>query len=544
MAHEHQYKIKRSVTIGAAAAEDDEKFLSACFVDNGDLARLKDTKSPERIVLGRTGAGKSAILRRLAADEEHVIWINPEDLALTHLCNNGVLKFFEEAGVKLDLFYKLLWRHIFAVELIKAKYGVVSEKSARRNFLEKLMDIIQGDDKKKWAIDYLREWSGSIWKDTEYRVKEVTSSLERGLSASVRVPGIGGKGASKLTEEQKTEVVTKGQDVVNNIQIKRLSEIMGILADDIFTDSRQKYYVLIDRLDEDWVEDRLRYKLIRALIETVREFKKVQNSKIIVALRQDLFDRVFKHTRDAGFQQEKYESLCLQLTWTKALLVEVLDRRVNELVRHRYSNRTLSHKELLPKSFQKIDVTDYLILRTLYRPRDVILFFNCCLKHGEGKAKLDTKAFGRAEGEYSKGRFRSLGDEWFSDYPNLLDYAKLFLKENTMSFEFADFASKPLDEISLELIGHGADSVMVLAEELMSGHITNQQFAKKLIYVFYQVGLVGVKLEGYEGVAWSFLGHADTELSDLTDRARIHICPAFYRVLGVNPKPSSMRLGD
>src|SRR5689334_22778791 len=118
-----KFKFRRHASIGSAAAEEDEKFLSACFVDTGDLSTLIDCRDPKRIILGRTGSGKTALLNRLTEIKDAVL-INPESLAFNYLTNSNILQFFLEAGVNLDLFFKLLWRHVFTVELIKKKYNI------------------------------------------------------------------------------------------------------------------------------------------------------------------------------------------------------------------------------------------------------------------------------------------------------------------------------------------------------------------------------------------------------------------------------------
>jgi hypothetical protein len=96
------------------------------------------------------------------------------------------------------------------------------------------------------------------------------------------------------------------------------------LDDVLLTDPQKKYYLTIDKLDDEWVEDQLRFRLIRALIETSLDFARVKNVKIIVALRNDLLDRVFRFTRDAGFQEEKFRTSMLQVSWTKEKLTEIL----------------------------------------------------------------------------------------------------------------------------------------------------------------------------------------------------------------------------
>ena len=76
------FRIRRNESIGAADAESDEKFLLQCFVDNGDLSFLRDCEEAKRIIVGRTGAGKSALLRMLKEREANVIELRPENLGV------------------------------------------------------------------------------------------------------------------------------------------------------------------------------------------------------------------------------------------------------------------------------------------------------------------------------------------------------------------------------------------------------------------------------------------------------------------------------
>ena len=128
-----KFVFKSNQFIGAAAAEQDHYFLSQCFVDTGELDTIRDCEDPRRLLIGRTGAGKTALLARLAEVEDHVINIEPESLALTYIANSNVLKFFAETGVKLDIFYRLLWRHVFCVEILKE--SVVVSDMVRFEFL-------------------------------------------------------------------------------------------------------------------------------------------------------------------------------------------------------------------------------------------------------------------------------------------------------------------------------------------------------------------------------------------------------------------------
>jgi len=170
-----KFAFRKHASIGAAAAEEDAKFLSECFVDNGDLEPLIDCEDRRRIVLGRTGAGKSALLSRLA-EEVTVIVINPETLSFNYLTNSTILQFFLEAGVKLDLFFKLLWRHVFTVELLRHHYNLKT-RTETANFLERLKSHLVHDEHKERAIKYLTQWGDSFGKTPNIGLRRLQANL-------------------------------------------------------------------------------------------------------------------------------------------------------------------------------------------------------------------------------------------------------------------------------------------------------------------------------------------------------------------------------
>jgi hypothetical protein len=351
------FVFRSNQTIGASPAEQDNFYLEQCFIDTGDLEVLYNCEDPRRILIGRTGAGKSALIRQLEKNTENVIILRPESLALTYIANSNIINFFIEAGVKMDIFYRLLWRHIFVVEILKLHFHIEDE-ARKKSFLSQIWNIVPKKKQHELALDYLKDWGGTFWQETEYRIEEVTKKLEKELQASIEgsVTGVGKlsfSAARKLTEEEKAEIVNRAQDVVKKIQIRELSTVMDFLGEVLIKNNQRKYYIAIDRLDEDWVEDQLRYRLIRALIETSMDFARIKNTKIVVAIRYDLLDRVFRYTRDSGFQEEKYRTSMLQPSWTRERLISVLDSRINVLVKEQYTKTIVTHKELLPSFMTK-----------------------------------------------------------------------------------------------------------------------------------------------------------------------------------------------
>lgn len=532
-----QFRFKRNARIGEAAAEQDDAFLFHSFVDIGDYAELRNTRSPRRIVVGRTGSGKTALLRNLMHSEEHVIEIEPENLSLGFISNNDVIRFFEELGVKLDIFYGLLWRHVFAVELLKRRYNLTTEEKTRSWIRSILENFRAKDQAKERALTYLRDWGDKFWIETEYRVKELTTKLAAELSAELPI-GPTGKiaGKAEITEEQKRDIIYRGQAVVNRVQVKELSEVVRFLNDDVFTDPQQPYYLTIDKLDENWVDDGLRYKLIRALIETVRNFQRIQNVKIVVALRQDLLRKVLSETADAGFQEEKFEPLMLRLRWNKKQIEDLLDRRVAVLVQQPYTTNSIRFKQLFPEKVGRIQFLDYFVQRTALRPRDAILFVNDCLARSEAQGLVKQQTVYEAEREYSRLRKDSLIYEWSGIYPSL-SYSIRILERITPEFRISSLDKNSVDRVIEELASakNASSDVCTLAATAYMNAVSASKNAvlAELFRVFFDVGLVGLKLEGSTGIIWSQDSTPPTA-GQIKPSTKVQLHPMFYQALSTH----------
>ena len=250
------FKFRKNDQIGAAAAEDDE-FLSDCFVDTGDLALLEDPSDHRVIILGRTGSGKSALLLQLQQKHpSHAIEISPENLALTHVSNSNILKFFSDLGVNFDPFFKLLWRHVLTVEVLN-RYFEQNPTNKSKNVLDHVRDMFSGNTRRdremKEAIAYLETWGKTFWQQTEYRVKEITETVERNLEARMRssigtpmlTAEILAGGGLKLTEEVKAELRTRGQEVIATAQVQDLSRVLKLL-NQVLSSRTAPYFLIID----------------------------------------------------------------------------------------------------------------------------------------------------------------------------------------------------------------------------------------------------------------------------------------------------------
>jgi hypothetical protein len=531
------YKIKKHASIGAADAESDKKFLKDCFIDNGDLEQLLDIRNPKCIIIGRTGAGKSALIEKLSESSNHLIGLDLEGLSLAYVSNSDVLAFFEKLGVHLDVFYSLLWRHIFTVELLKFKYKI--NKQNENGFWSKIYNAVNNNKKEKEiALKYLQQWGDKFWEETEYRVKEFVTKLEDSLKTGTGIAlnglSMSSESITKLSDEVRGEVIYKAQKIVNEVQIKELSKVVDLLAEDIFADEQNPYFITVDKLDENWVSEPIKYNLIRNLLETIKTFKRIPGVKIVVSLRLDLLDRVFSKTRRSGHQEEKYEQYYLYLRWSENELKALVDSRIRTMFQEQYTTKSIGIDDIFTNKAHGDPVFKYMCDRTFMRPRDIILFINNCLSLVENKTAVPVATIKEAESEYSKKRLNSLADEWIADFTYLIPATNI-LRGRKSVFKLSEISNNEFESFIIETCSEQPENsyLFKLASDFTDNKKSKNQILISLIMTFYKVGLIGVKPDAFNEVQWSLNEKASISEGQIKNAALINIHPMFWRALGI-----------
>lgn len=538
-----QYKFNRNIDIGSLDAEND-KFLLTAFVDKNDMSILRNMDDPKCILLGRTGCGKSALIRLLEEKEENLIRIDPESMSLRHLSNSDIVNYFKKLDVKMDLFYKVLWKHVFIVELIKLHFDNDLTKS--KGILDWIKSKI--DDKyinKKQSIEYLEKWEEKFWENTEYRIKELETSLESrfkgefGGSLDLKdIMALSSKSEAEQTDSKrvKYEVINKAQKVVNESQIEHIRNIIEMMTNELFKKSRRKYFIVIDDLDREWVSNKIVYDLIRSLIETIKDLCRIPNVKIVIALRSNIHKKIFKENPSRGVQREKYNHLYLDVQWNKEQLRELLNNRLRELMRGAYTKDSPTVDDILPSANKKqVSGFDYLIERTFLRPRDVIDFFNKCVKYGDGKSKITREVIRAAEDEYSHERLRALNDEWLENYGSVYCIYG-FLKGEPDGRNISEIESTA-ENYFMEILGDNEH--LKLCVELQGLFIRfGEDFKvgsilKPIIVVLYEIGLIGIKISGSNRTEYIYESYSVIDTKDLTENSKLYVHPMFHKALRI-----------
>ncbi len=148
--------------------------------------------------------------------------------------------------------------------------------------------------------------------------------------------------------------------------------------------------------------------------------QRVTNLKVLVALRTNIIEAL-DFGRAGGQEEKKFRDQSHRVHWTKDELRELLDERVVVAAGRFFGLADVkSMAELLPqKNRTRGDALDYLLNRTLLRPRDAISFLNECFALSGGRERLSWNGINAAELTYSKGRLMALRDEWKPTYPGI-----------------------------------------------------------------------------------------------------------------------------
>lgn len=530
--------IAKNASIGAVDAYEDYEYRRECFIDAGWLSEAKDCASRRSIVLGRTGAGKSALLLELAEEEDNVIEIDPSEFAFRFIENSTVLQFFQAAGVNLDLFYRLLWRHVLVVELLKKRFRLTHQNDSL-GFLDQLNQWVRFNPGRKAATDYLRKWGEKFWETTEVRARELTRKFEDELTSKLQLGpeliSLGASGVARLGTQEREDVIARGNDVVSAIQVRELRDVISLLGEKVFNDDRAKYFVVIDKLDENWARVQTRYRLIRALVEEIRSFRALRNVKILAAIRYDLLLEVIDETREAGFQEEKYQDYFLNIRWGTSDLEQLVDRRITELYRRKYQAAAVRFSDLFPTIKRgRPDPLRYILQRTLMRPRDAIAFVNECFRLAENRERVSWKIIRAAEGTYSDRRVKAICAEWRAHYPSI-DVIVELLRDLPSRFGRSDINARLESAIVRCAAMQGSDACIVIAKDMLDpgSKSSDKAFLDEALRMLYKVGLLGARFAKNEPISWAFSHEDELGRGEVRRAISFHVHKMAWRGLGV-----------
>lgn len=437
-----------NINIGQNGAENDNQFLFNCFVDHEAIAELRNMESSAMFALGSTGSGKTAILRMIEKLEVNVSNLELADMAMEKIGSSDTVGFLKSLDLDLSLIFQFLWKHVICIEYIKL-ISAADNADKFRVFKSKFLEFFYANKAKDKLEEFLKEYEGQFWNTLDENVIEFTDALEKGVNAEfgAEVEKFQARaGYSRtLSSERKIQLQQRAKKFVNPEALSKQSQIISALSE--YTRGRQdKFYILIDKIDEHWIDDSLKFQMISSLFEALKGFQKLRNFKVIVALRNDIYERMKAERSPSRSQLEKYEDYIVRLRWSKSQLKTLADRRINHLFKWQYSKANVLFSDVFDdKVAGGNDPWRHLVERTLNRPRDVINFVNLSLRAAEGKSSVSRNDFKTAEQNYSDLRFEALLHEWSGTYPTI-SLALSVLRSRSSYFEVSSVSNDNLED--------------------------------------------------------------------------------------------------
>ena len=210
--------------------------------------------------------------------------------------------------------------------------------------------------------------------------------------------------------------------------------------------------------------------------------------------------------------------------------------RLALLMKEEYTNRPPNVDDVLPKPTEnKPSGFEYMIKRTLMRPRDLIAFFNKVIEKADGQTKITRQHISSAEIEYSFDRLQAIEDEWYDNFGPLYPLYE-FLKNRYFRFTLNELNDSCLNHLYTNNIVHES-SIVSKARVLLEtkDFLTAMQL---VLATLYRTGIIVVKLSPKDPTYYSFLSNKILSPSEIQLDSKFYVHYTFHRALSVKDQSS------
>ena len=429
------------IDVGQVSAERDD-LLTNYFYDNGVIRSIVDNRSAF-LVLGRKGAGKTAVFRYFAenpnqfiGDDDILVPLSFEDY------NWRVHSLLATPESAESLAYKQSWRFVILVETLKAygrKFEAEKAKTPKRvrealKLLEKLFDR---------PVPGLTEIVGrKLLSLAKLKLPKGGLNLEQGNLDAVEISG-----GELSFEDVRTNTGLK-EHLSHNID-NLISYLESAILDAALP---ARVFVCFDRIDEAWdkvsiASSRL---VIAGLVSAADSLVSRHAGKLrpVVFIREDIFDDL--NLNDSNKLREDCGSL---LYWTRDALDKMLLARLNYFAAKKGVPAVTNINPLFDKEEmrQRTRPMNYVLKRSMMRPRDLICYLKRLIATMQDTLndpfedtvneyeKLQAEMLYEAEPGYSDWLKQEILDEWAVQRPGIKEVLATIQNLGSTHIDRVDF---------------------------------------------------------------------------------------------------------
>lgn len=383
--------------LGDPAAENEVTKLSEYYVETDEFHKV--LAGEVRLVVGRKGSGKTALFFRT----RDILRENRQLIVLDLKPEGHQLKRFRD--LVLDRLSEAVQEHATTafweyVLLLEVCYKVL-EKDRRRH----VSDHTLYEPYQQLSAIYLRDQLTGGDADFSERMLRLVHRLSEEFSDKIATAG-----KTYLSAQEVTQLIFKHE----------IPELRDHLV--VYLSRKDGVVILFDNIDKGWPTHGITNTdiiILRGLLEASRKLERLFQTKSVafsfsVFLRNDVYEFLVSESSDRGKESR------VSLDWTDSdLLREVLRRRLiyngvpsTETFEEAWRGISVSH-------IQGEDTAEFLITRSLMRPRNFLRLINYCKSNAVnlGHMKFTSEDIEKAAATFSADIVNEIGLEIRDVFP-------------------------------------------------------------------------------------------------------------------------------
>ncbi|WP_299083226.1 hypothetical protein [uncultured Paraglaciecola sp.] len=448
----------QSLELGASSAENEMRTLQNYYLKTDQF--FKSIRGEANIVVGRKGAGKSAIFLQVRDKERNkkdniVLDLKPDGYKLIKF-KELILSFLEEGTFQHTIM--AFWEYVLLLEICYKILEADREQHIHDHDLyepyRKLAELYNAEGYVTEG-DFSERMSSLMEKiSTEYR-------SQYGDEASIGLP------VSKITE------------MLYSHDVKDLSQ--QLIS---YMKRKDTCWLLFDNIDKGWPTSGLQHEdllIIRALIDATKKIERQfgrsnLNVNTIIFLRNDVYELLVRETSDRGKEAK------VLLDWTDSdLLRELIRLRI--VYSHTNGDESFEAlwRRLCVSHYKGEESSEYLISRSLMRPRFLLNLISQCKSFA-----INLNHEHIHEEDITKG---------------MAAYSTDLLTD--ISYEISDVA-KNADDLLYAFIGSKAEISRAEIDKVLSEYGVSEEQFDDVFELLVWYGFLGVKLKNEVQYIYNF----------------------------------------
>ncbi|MCB9710716.1 MAG: transposase [Nitrospiraceae bacterium] len=301
--------------------------------------------------------------------------------------------------------------------------------------------------------------------------------------------------------------------------LKQMSKSKEILseADGLANKHGLQAILMIDRIDEAWDGSDKSVLFLMALMHACIEISSQATFfRPLLFLRENIFERV----RQIDNEFSRLETCVISLDWSKELLLELVERRLNLP----FNTRLPLGGETWDYFFESTPTfssREKVFVYCQERPRDILTYCTFAVESAQAhlRPRVTLEDLEEAKRRFSQSRLKDLGDEYSENYPQIQIVLSRFYglgKEYTVSGVDALIKKLLVDQ-----------EVQRFCQSWIYLYVSPEKF----IEILYNVGFWGIRNEAE--VEFRSMGVRSTNPPKITGNTRVVVHPSYVDALNL-----------